>query len=92
MNENNILYGSSILLLLLILATFKFNKSFILLHLIIYLLYSVYFYYGLFFKIHAGTALAYWFYLIIITGLHLLFMVGYLIIKLNNKSHKNKPK
>jgi len=81
MNDNNILYSCSILLFFVILICFKVNKNIAYLNLVIFLLYSSFLYYGFFFKSTDGTALAWWFYLAIITALQLIAVVIYLGIK-----------
>jgi hypothetical protein len=81
MNENNILYGCSILLFILILITLRVNKSVGFIHLILFILYSSILYYGFFYKSEGGTALAWWFYLALTTGIHLLIIVGYLVFR-----------
>ncbi len=86
MNENNLLYAGSVVLLILILTTFKFSRNFAVVNIVIYLLYSGVLYYGFFFKSGDGTALAWWFYLAILTSMHLLVILGYIITKYLKKN------
>lgn len=78
MEDNIVLVAASFILLLLIAVAFKFSKAFSAVNFVIFLLYSGYMYYGLFFDSFGGTALVWWFYLLIITILHILIISGYL--------------
>jgi hypothetical protein len=77
MNETNLLLGCSAALLIAILLSFRTNKVFASVNLICAILYSAILYYGLFFDVHQGTALAYWFYLLTLTSLHFILMIAY---------------
>jgi hypothetical protein len=80
MEDNIVLVAASFILLLLIaVATFKFSKAFGAVNFVIFLVYSSYMYYGLFFDNSDGTALAWWFYLLVVTILHILVTSVYLV-------------
>lgn len=85
MTDNQILYTATIICFILILLSFKFNKQFGIINLIVFLLYSIRMYYGLFYQSKYGTALTWWFYLVILTGLQFLIVGIYLIVKLIRK-------
>lgn len=85
MSDNQILYISSILCFLLIFISFKYNKQFAFTNAIMFVLYSVIFYYCLFNNGQGGSSFLWWFYLIIATSLQILIVVIYLGIKFFKK-------
>ena len=80
-NDNILLFVISLLTIGSIIISIKFNKWFAVINGIVFITYSVYLYYGLFFDLGNGTALAWWFYLIVFTILQLLIVLIYLTIK-----------
>ncbi|MFN8288600.1 MAG: hypothetical protein U0V74_17725 [Chitinophagales bacterium] len=79
MSENNLLIAFTVLLLVVIVFTARFSTRFAVLNLAICLGYSAWLYYGLFYKSQYGSSLVWWFYLLVITAAHFLFVVGYVI-------------
>jgi len=84
MNEDNkILFFSYLIFwgtLLLLTIKSKNRKRTLILNVPIHILYSSYFLYGLIYKSQGGTALVWWFYLLIIITLHWLVNVTKLLI------------
>jgi len=90
MDADNIIYLISFLALALIGISYKFSKLFFFINLIIFLIYSFYFYYGLYYIKEGGATMGWWFYNIIITGVHLLFVLGYITISLLRGKRKSE--
>ena len=90
MDEDLILYCLSIFLLILIVYTFKFNKLSSIIQLAIYVLYSGKLYYHFLCDPAEGSSLVYWFYLLLLTGVHLSIAAGYLIYKSIYATHRNR--
>jgi hypothetical protein len=87
MTDNQLLFSSSLLCLILIIISFKFNKLFGIISLIIFVIYSSYLYYSLIYKSQYGSALVWWFYLLIITAIQIIISGTYIIIKLIKNRH-----
>ena len=83
MNEEIVLYLVSLLTFIFILKSATYNKQFSLINLGIFLLYSLYFYYGLFFRGEEGMSLGWLLSIFFVTGLHLIFIIGYIVVKSN---------
>lgn len=95
MNDDELLLLFSFLLywitfLFLIIKT-KNKKQVLIINLTIHLIYSSYFLHGLFYRSHGnGTALAWWFYLLLIIWTHWiinLVRLIYIFIKINDKKN-----
>lgn len=82
MSENTVLYLTSLLLLALIIFSAKYKKSFFIVNLILFLVYTLPMYYGLFFDVGNGSALVYWAYLLFLTLLHIIITTYYLVFYL----------
>ena len=90
MNEENVfLFLISALTFILIIKSAKYNKKFSLFNLTVFFIYSLYLYNGLFYRGEEGMSLGWLIFIIFFTGVHLFFIVGYLLIK--GYSKKNKP-
>ncbi len=81
MNDNQFLYISTILCLILILLSFKFSKQAGFLNLVIFSFYTILLYYNLLYKGDGGSSLLWWFYLIILTLLQSLILGIYISIR-----------
>ncbi|CAN5150440.1 hypothetical protein BH09BAC1_BH09BAC1_21740 [soil metagenome] len=79
--DDLILFAVSLFTFMAIAVSFKFSKSVFAIQLSIFSAYSAYFYYSLFMKSIDGTALAWWFYALLITSVHLLGMIVFLTVK-----------
>ena len=88
MNDESFLFIMSSLTFILILITAKYSKSFLLVNLIVFVTYSFYFYYGLYFQGSEGRSLGWLIVNLFFTGLHLLLILGYIIKKNLKKSEK----
>jgi hypothetical protein len=82
MNENIVLLGASILLFLLIVISFRFHKTFAICNLALFVMYTSYLAHGLFYDSKDGKALGWFLYLSILTAIHLVFVLVYLLKKL----------
>ena len=80
-SDDIILYVLSVLTLILILFSLKFSKLFSYTNLVIFVVYSVFFYHSLFFEGKYGSGFIWWFFAFILTFIHLLIVVAYLIVK-----------
>ena len=95
MSDNIILlYGSLLIILVIVVIAFMYSKRFALINGAIFIAYTSYMLYGLFYKSQGGTALVWWFYLLVFMGIQLLIMFGYVLInwlRNNNKRKTNSP-
>jgi hypothetical protein len=80
-SDNQILYISSVVCLVLILLSFKFNKQIGVINLIVFLFYNALLYYNLIYKSDGGSGFLWWFYLIILTVVQILILCIYIGIK-----------
>ena len=87
MSDDQILYGSSILCLILVFISFKFSRFFAVTNLIVLLGYSAIMYYGLFYKSESGAALGWWFYLVSLTAIQIVVIGIYLLLQINKKNN-----
>jgi hypothetical protein len=88
MTEEQILYLLSFIAALYFLLSFKYYKNWGKLNLVIFIIYTSYFYYGLFFQRTEGRALGWVISVYIVTGLHVTFSAIYTIatlFKINKK-------
>jgi hypothetical protein len=84
-SEEFILYGSLLLVMVLIARSYRISKKFSIVNAIIFFSYSSYMLYGLLYRSQYGKALAWWFYLLCLTLVHLLVVSVYLIKNRNKK-------
>ncbi len=82
MNDNQLVYAVSIICLLFIIVSFKVNRLFGVINSVVFLLYSTFLYYNLFFKSGGGMSLVWWFYLLLVMGIHMLSVGIFFLIKL----------
>jgi len=87
--ENVLLFGSLLTLLIVIVLSFMYSKRFALINGVLFITYVSYMLYGLFYKSQGGTALVWWFYLVVFMGIQLLIMIAYV---LTNWLRKNKSR
>ena len=78
--DSILMYGSSLILLVLNVIFILKRKKPGLISLIIQLLYSSYCYYGLFFDLGNGLALAYFLYLLFVNCIHIVVLVVYFFV------------
>ena len=89
-----LLYGSLLILLIIFIFSFVYSKRFALINGAIFITYTSYILYGLFYKSQGGTALVWGFYLLVFIGTQLMIMLGYVLIdwmRNNNKRKANSP-
>lgn len=79
--EDNLVYLIQILLAGTLILSFKSNKLFSIINLAIAVVYSLPLYYCLFFHFEYGSGFLWWFYLIILSSIHLIVTIVYLIVK-----------
>jgi len=80
-SDNQILYISSAVCLILILLSFKFSKQVGVINLVVFILYNAILYYNLTYKSEGGSGFLWWFYLIILTIAQILILGIYIGIK-----------
>lgn len=83
-SDNYILFLASIVCLLAIWLVFRLNKTSSVLNLALFSMYSAYGYYFLLWANTDGTALAYWFYLMMLTILHTVTLLLYWFFTIRN--------
>ncbi len=88
--ENILLFGSLLTLLIVATLSFLYSKRFALINGALFIAYVAYMLYGLFYKSQGGTALVWWFYLLVFMGFQLLIMFAYVLINWMRKSNKRK--
>jgi len=87
--EHILIYGSSVLLFLAILFTYRANKFFGIVNTVLFVAYSSLLYYSIFFKGTGGSSFLWLFYLIILTWIHLIIVLVYLIRNRIKQPHKS---
>lgn len=80
MNEENILQLLSAITFLFITLSVKFNKKFFLFNTVAFVLYTAYLYFGLYYK-GGENQWAGFYFICIVTGLHLLLVICYLVYR-----------
>jgi hypothetical protein len=80
-SDNQLLYISSLVCLALALFFFKDNKQAGVINLVVLFLYSGILYYNLIYNSDGGSGFLWWFYLVILTILHVLIIGIYIVIK-----------
>lgn len=83
--EDAFMYGSSLLLLFLIIVAYRLNKRFGVISILIYFAFSLPLYYLFIFKGQGGSTLLYLFYITILTWIQLIVLSVYLIRKKSRK-------
>lgn len=82
MSENEILYSITILLMVLIITTLFFNKSYCIINSVVFCLYAFPLYYSFLFKGNGGSSFLWWFYLIVLISIQTLIVLIYLISRI----------
>lgn len=82
MTDNQVLYISTIICFVLIMASFKYKKQFARINMVLFLLYNVILYSSLFFGGDYGSSFLWWFYLMIITALQILILSTCIAVEL----------
>ena len=90
-SDNQILYISSVVCLILLLLSFKFSRQFGVINFVVFILYNAILYFNLIYKSEGGSGFLWWFYLIILTVVQILILGIYIGIKYFKKKHKQKP-
>ena len=85
MCDNEILYSITILLIVLIITTLFFSKSYCIINSIVFCLYAFPLYYSFLFNGNGGSSLIWWFYLIILILAQTLLVLIYLIYRMIKK-------
>jgi hypothetical protein len=80
-SDNILLFIGTVVNFILILNLLRINKRLMLINGVIALLYSLSFYYKLFYDSSEGRGLVWWFYHLIFIGLHLIVLILLLILK-----------
>lgn len=81
MNEEEILYLETTVLICLSAFSFVKNKQIFWINSIVFLIYAIPLYYSFIFKSAGGSSFIWWFYLIALITIQLLLLSGYLIFK-----------
>lgn len=93
MTDNQLLYLASIVCFFLIIVTFRHSRIFGGINMILFCLYNSILYYHLIYDSSGGTGLVWWFYLLVLSGCHMLALLIYFVIKTiikDNRLRKNK--
>jgi hypothetical protein len=90
MSENEILYAITILLIVLLIATFMYRKSVGIMNSVVFCLYAFPLYYSILFNGNGGSSFLWWFYLIVLISTQTLIVSIYLIYKIIKKSSVGK--
>lgn len=90
MSENEILYAITVLLIVLMIATFMYRKSVGIMNSVVFCLYAIPLYYSLFFNGNGGSSLVWWFYLIVLISTQTLIVSIYLIYRMIKNSSVGK--
>jgi hypothetical protein len=90
MSENEILYAITILLIVLLIATFMYRKSVDIMNSVVFCLYAFPLYYSILFNGNGGSSFLWWFYLIVLISTQTLIVSIYLIYKIIKKSSVGK--
>ena len=82
MTDNAILYSATICCLALILFSFRYGRGWAALHLLVFIMYTCYGYYGLYeWSRGQGNALVWWFYLLLAQVLQIVILLVRLVIR-----------
>jgi len=80
MNDNQLLYTVSIVCFLVIIVTFWHNRKFGGFNMILFCLYNSVLYYHLIYNSSGGTGLVWWFFLLVLSGCHMLGLLIYFVV------------
>lgn len=79
--DNIVFYGSLVVTSVFIYVVKKHNKPLFYISIALFVVYSSYFIYNLFYNSKYGAGLVWWFYLIFISCLHSVVLIIYLLVK-----------
>ncbi|HYG14817.1 MAG TPA: hypothetical protein VEC12_03620 [Bacteroidia bacterium] len=82
MTDIYLLYTSSVITFLVTLLLYRYNKKAFWVVLPVFIIYTTYFYYGLFYKGQYGSSLVWLVYLLVINSVHVLAVLGYVVFKM----------
>ncbi len=85
MNDNQFMYISSLVCLLLIFYSFRYNKVFAIFNIFIFLAYNSYLYFGFVYRSLQGAGLVWWFFILTLTLIQILVVGIYVGIKFLKK-------
>jgi hypothetical protein len=85
MSEYEILYVMTVLLIVLMIATFMYRKSVGIMNSVVFCLYAIPLYYSILFNGNGGSSFLWWFYLIVLISTQTLIVSIYLIYKIIKK-------
>jgi hypothetical protein len=90
MTENEILVAITIVLMVLMIATVIFSKSYGIINSVVFCLYAFPLYYSILFKGNGGSSFLWWFYLMVFISIQTLTVFIYLIYKILKTPKSNK--
>ncbi|RLJ32209.1 hypothetical protein CLU97_1657 [Chryseobacterium sp. 7] len=88
MSDNQLLYTASIVCLLLIIVSFKHNKKFGIVNMILFCMYNSVLYYHFIFDSSGGAGLVWWFFLLVLSAFQMLIVLIYLGVRAFQKRRK----
>lgn len=81
MGDDQILYTALIVCFLLIVVSFKYNRKFGMVNMILFCLWGSVLYYHLLFDSSGGAGLVWWFFMLVFCGVQMLVLLLYFIIR-----------
>ena len=90
MSENDVLVAITIVLIVLMIATFFYSKSYGIINGVVFCLYAFPLYYSILFKGNGGSSFLWWFYLMVFISIQILTVCIYLIYKIIKTPKSNK--
>jgi hypothetical protein len=89
MSYNDILVAITLVLMVLMIATFIFSKSYGIINGVVFCLYAFPLYYSFLFKGNGGSFFLWWFYLMVLISIQTLTVCIYLIYKIIKTTKSN---
>lgn len=90
MSENDVLVAITLVLIVLMIATFIYSKSFGFINGVVFCLYAFPLYYFMLFNGNGGSSFLWWFYLMVFISIQILTVCIYLIYKIIETPKSNK--
>jgi len=90
MNENDVLVAITLVLIVLMIATFIYSKSYGIINGVVFCLYALPLYYSMLFNGNGGSSFLWWFYLMVFISVQILTVFIYLIYKIIKKTSVGK--
>ncbi len=81
MNDNQLLYTTSIICFLLIILTLRHYKKFGIVNVILFCLYNSVLYYHFIFDSSGGAGLVWWFFLMVLSAFQMLIILIYFVVR-----------